>query len=422
MCRCLPLAGVKGLKGLPGVRGETGTPGVQGPTGPKGITGEPSPPGPGPQGQPGEKGEPGSPGCRGERGEKGLCGTSGPPGFSGAPGERGEPGVPGAHESMILLSNVTLSGPPGAPGDEGLNGFSGPPGCEGPCGPPVHCFFPVMFSVDGFPGPAGDKGDRGYPGFPGQVGEKGEPGEQGPKGLQGPKGEVGPKGSQGPPGSRDGFFFTKHSQRISVPACPPESKLVYSGYSLLFINGNNRAHGQDLGTVGSCLQMFSAMPFLVCNPNDTCHYAFRNDYSYWLSTDTPISPNMELISDDLGSYISRCSVCEAPSNVIAVHSQTTEIPECPRGWLSLWKGYSFVMQTGAGAEGSGQPLISPGSCLEEFRMVPFIECHDRGTCNFYPDSFSYWLASLDPSKMFSTPVRQRVRQQDISRCQVCMKQ
>lgn len=61
-----------------------------------------------------------------------------------------------------------------------------------------------------------------------------------------------------------------------------------------------------VGTVGSCLQMFSTMPFLVCNPNDTCYYASRNDYSYWLSTDTPMSPDMELISDGLlANYISR---------------------------------------------------------------------------------------------------------------------
>lgn len=39
----------------------------------------------------------------------------------------------------------------------------------------------------------------------------------------------------------------------------------------------------------------------------------------------------------------RCSVCETTSNVIAVHSQTTQIPECPREWESLWSGYSFVM-------------------------------------------------------------------------------
>uniref|UniRef100_A0AAR2LEN1 Collagen IV NC1 domain-containing protein n=1 Tax=Pygocentrus nattereri TaxID=42514 RepID=A0AAR2LEN1_PYGNA len=121
----------------------------------------------------------------------------------------------------------------------------------------------------------------------------------------------------------------------------------------------------------------------------------------------------------------RCSVCESSTNTIAIHSQTTQTPQCPQGWLSLWTGYSFAMQTGAGAEGSGQPLISPGSCLEHFRQVPFIECHGRGTCNYYPDSYSYWLASLNAGQMFSKPVPETVKgpamTSVISRCRVCMK-
>lgn len=39
----------------------------------------------------------------------------------------------------------------------------------------------------------------------------------------------------------------------------------------------------------------------------------------------------------------RCVVCEVPANVIAVHSQSISIPECPTGWTTLWIGYSFVM-------------------------------------------------------------------------------
>lgn len=42
-------------------------------------------------------------------------------------------------------------------------------------------------------------------------------------------------------------------------------------------------------------------------------------------------------------FVSRCVVCEAPSNVIAVHSQTVNVPDCPGGWEGLWIGYSFVM-------------------------------------------------------------------------------
>lgn len=74
-------------------------------------------------------------------------------------------------------------------------------------------------------------------------------------GTAGPCGPPGPKGIQGLPGpcvdnpEKDSFLFTRHSQNLFVPRCPPGTNKVYSGYSLLFINGNNRAHGQDLGNM-----------------------------------------------------------------------------------------------------------------------------------------------------------------------------
>jgi len=42
-------------------------------------------------------------------------------------------------------------------------------------------------------------------------------------------------------------------------------------------------------------------------------------------------------------FCDRCVVCEVPANVIAVHSQSISIPDCPGGWTGLWIGYSFVM-------------------------------------------------------------------------------
>lgn len=213
---------------------------------------------------------------------------------------------------------------------------------------------------------------------------------------------------------------------MTVPDCPEGSTILYRGFSLLFINGNNRAHGQDLGSLGSCLPRFSTMPFLFCNTDRTCRYASRNDYSYWLSTDEPPESQTLLSEDTLRTHIGRCSVCEAPANVMAVHSQTRMVPDCPPDWNSLWSGFSFVMETGVGAEGSGQPLASPGSCLENFRKIPFIECHGRGTCNYYTDSYSYWLAALDPEDMFSKPKPRtdtgNFPGELISRCRVCMKQ
>ena len=84
------------------------------------------------------------------------------------------------------------------------------------------------------------------------------------------------------------------------------------------------------------------MPFLYCNPGDVCYYASRNDKSYWLSSTAPL-PMMPVEDGEIPQYISRCSVCEAPSVAIAVHSLDVSIPQCPAGWRSLWIGYSFLM-------------------------------------------------------------------------------
>ena len=96
------------------------------------------------------------------------------------------------------------------------------------------------------------------------------------------------------------------------------------------------------GFAGSCLRRFSTMPFLFCDFNSVCNYASRNDKSYWLSTNAPI-PMMPVGEEAIRHYISRCAVCEAPANVIAVHSQSLTIPDCPTNWAQLWIGYSFAM-------------------------------------------------------------------------------
>lgn len=98
------------------------------------------------------------------------------------------------------------------------------------------------------------------------------------------------------------------------------------------------------GWAGSCITRFSTMPFLFCDFNNVCNYASRNDKSYWLSTNAPM-PMMPVAQDDIAPYISRCAVCDSPSNVIAVHSQTLQLPDCPAGWEYLWIGYSFAMVT-----------------------------------------------------------------------------
>lgn len=96
------------------------------------------------------------------------------------------------------------------------------------------------------------------------------------------------------------------------------------------------------GLAGSCLPVFSTLPFAYCNIHQVCHYAQRNDRSYWLASAAPL-PMMPLSEEEIRPYISRCAVCEAPAQAVAVHSQDQSIPACPRTWKSLWIGYSFLM-------------------------------------------------------------------------------
>jgi len=139
-----------------------------------------------------------------------------------------------------------------------------------------------------------------------------------------------------------------------------------------------------------------------------------------------MTPQMNPVSgSQVREYISRCVVCEAPAQVMAVHSQSMNVPDCPTNWKGLWIGYSFAMHTGAGAEGTGQALHSPGSCLESFRASPFIECHGTGTCNYYATTLSFWLTSVERHDQFSKPVPDTLKAgnllQKIGRCQVCMR-
>uniref|UniRef100_A0A8C0J6Q0 Collagen IV NC1 domain-containing protein n=1 Tax=Chelonoidis abingdonii TaxID=106734 RepID=A0A8C0J6Q0_CHEAB len=455
--------GERGFQGFPGLQGPQGPPGLPGPPmegpkgspGPQGVPGRPGLPGPeGPRGPPGnggfkgEKGnlgQPGQPGLPGLKGDQGQPGRQGDPGRPGLNGMKGDPGVPGVPGFPGMKGPI---GPPGAigfKGDQGLSGPPGPPGLSGPPGVPgswvyllrlryacksVTSIAPFIFL--GPVGLPGDPGRDGLPGFDGPGGRKGERGLPGQPGFQGTQGSPGPDGLQGPPGPpgtpsvAHGFLITRHSQTTDTPLCPQGTIRIYDGFSLLYVQGNERAHGQDLGTAGSCLRRFSTMPFMFCNINNVCNFASRNDYSYWLSTPKPMPMSMEpLTGQSIQPFISRCAVCEAPAMVIAVHSQTIQIPSCPQGWDSLWIGYSFMMHTSAGAEGSGQALASPGSCLEEFRSAPFIECHGRGTCNYYANSYSFWLATVEISEMFSKPQSETLKAGDlrtrISRCQVCMK-
>lgn len=87
------------------------------------------------------------------------------------------------------------------------------------------------------------------PGLPGLKGERGFQGAPGPQGLQGPKGQRGYPGLPGdsPLNQFSGMLLVRHSQQSTVPECPAGMEKLWDGYSLLYIEGNEKAHSQDLG-------------------------------------------------------------------------------------------------------------------------------------------------------------------------------
>ena len=77
----------------------------------------------------------------------------------------------------------------------------------------------------------------------------------------------------------------------------------------------------------------------------------------------------------------------------------------------------YVQNTGGGAEGSGQFLESPGSCLQQFSTLPFVECNNKGVCHFYNSDLSFWLANVDGLPM--ERLKGNMALPRISRCRVC---
>ncbi|VDK56044.1 unnamed protein product [Gongylonema pulchrum] len=69
---------------------------------------------------------------------------------------------------------------------------------------------------------------------------------------------------------------------------------------------------------------------------------------------------------------------------------------------------------------------SPGSCLEDFRATPFIECNGaRGSCHYFANKFSFWLTTIEDDQQFKIPESETLKSGSlrtrVSRCQVCIK-
>lgn len=172
-------------------------------------------------------------------------------------------------------------------------------------------------------------------------------GYQGIKGQRGPQGYRGPDGPNGTLGLGDGgYLFAVHSQKDTPPSCPEFTHELYTGYSLVTLQGDDDSITMDLGSPSSCPRVFSIMPFASCfssPPSGACQFNMRNGRSFWLSTLEHYMTE-PLPVERIQRYISRCVVCESRTNLVAFHSQRPYLEEsCPPGWEHAWNGFSMPM-------------------------------------------------------------------------------
>lgn len=63
-----------------------------------------------------------------------------------------------------------------------------------------------------------------------------------------------------------GYLLVKHSQSDQEPMCPVGMNKLWSGYSLLYFEGQEKAHNQDLGMyVPASISQFAMLEACVLN-------------------------------------------------------------------------------------------------------------------------------------------------------------
>ncbi len=248
--------------------------------------------------------------------------------------------------------------------------------------------------------------------------------------------------------SQPGTILVRHSQNSYEPSCPQGYIKLWGGYSFAGMSmGGTSGVNQDLGKTGSCLQMsvWQPLPFNECEHSSsgatTCKRPSGSDFAYWLSGTYSNSGDLKAPSPNswsqLEALIGRCSVCKSnsPRTLIVKHRQAgqtgADSANCPEGSNFLWAGYSLIAAMGSDdGEHMGFDLSSTGSCLEQFRPIPFTECEmfpsgiAAARCDYMTAyDFAYWLTSAQPGDRWTTsnqtPGGITPANQTLRRCLVC---
>lgn len=229
----------------------------------------------------------------------------------------------------------------------------------------------------------------------------------------------------------DFTFLVEHSQSDVVPTCPIGFKTLWDGYSLMgFHQDTKKVMSQDLGSIGSCVEEGSNVPFIRCSDNN-CDYIEGPHLSGWLASQAATGSDFSIpTTDDEGKQnavntISRCTVCEGKVPLMVKHSYSRTPPTCPPGWNLQWQGYSFGSGGFKYQQSSQEDLGNTGSCLKTFNPNPVITCEDE-KCEYSKNGvdFNVWLlakesASDGASRNNDTDFL--TNQARISRCAVCSK-
>ena len=105
------------------------------------------------------------------------------------------------------------------------------------------------------------------------------------KSLQGDRGLFGPPGVPGKECQEErfstGILIVRHSQTSLVPQCPRGQTRLWDGYSLLYVEGNERSHHQDLGGCEVHSVNWCALPAGIPDKDSLKHILKNADIIKW---------------------------------------------------------------------------------------------------------------------------------------------
>merc|ERR1712048_818381 len=213
--------------------------------------------------------------------------------------------------------------------------------------------------ADGMPGSSGLNGSPGRTGAPGPKGQTGRPG---PRGFDGQDGLPGPPGPPGRVLDADSKAPIGSSGPVQVGEPGPAGPIGEPG-----LPGREGSPGEP----GS--------------PGKPGHDGPRG------------------FAGNMGGFI------------IARHSQSQFIPNCPTGAVKLWDGYSFVQIEAQGGIHS-QDIGGSGSCMRKFSLDPMQSCKN-GKCTSITKEVS-WL-STPKAPRENVPNKACDLKEFVGRCVVC---